>query len=136
MYSRILVAAVAVTSLTALAACATHDAGAPRISDQEMQVLVSDYYWQRDLPVPRYTSEQLDELLRASADPTLDGERAESQASRVAVALVSVGDERFSQALSDQPASVKRAVAREIHYMWTRHHLHYPKTKRVLQPYI
>ena len=96
MYSRILVAAVAVTSLTALAACATHDAGAPRISDQEMRVLVSDYYWQRDLPVPRYTSEQLDELLRASADPTLDGERAESQASRVAVALVSVGDERFS----------------------------------------
>ena len=136
MYSRILVAAVAVTSLTALAACATHDAGLPRISDHEMQVLVSDYYWQRDLPVPRYTSEQLDELLRASADPTLDGERAESQASRVAVALVSVGDERFSQALSDQPASVKRAVAREIHYMWTRHHLHYPKTKRVLQPHI
>src|ERR1700745_1699101 len=104
MYFRLLVAAVAGARLYALAACARRDAACPRVSDQEMQVLVSDYYWQRDLPMPRYTSEQLDELLRASADPRLDGERAESQASRVAVALVSVGDERFSQALFHQPA--------------------------------
>jgi hypothetical protein len=136
MYSRSFVAAMAVASLAALAACVTHDGAAPRVSQQEMQVLVSDYYWHRNLPLPHYSPEQLDQLLRASADPTLDGERAESQASRVAVALASVGDDSFSQALSHQPASVKRAVAREIHYMWTQHHLHYPKTQRVLQPYI
>src|SRR5438046_7123481 len=122
MYSRMLVVAAAVTSLDALAACAAHDASAPRISDQEMQVLVSDYYWQRDLPVPRYTSEQLDELLRASADPTLDGERAESQASRGAVALGSVGEERCSQALAHQAGSGKRATARESDDMWRRQH--------------
>ena len=100
-----------------------------------MQVLISVYYWQRDLPAPKYTSEQLDLLLRTSADPTLDGGRAESQASRVAVALASVGDDRFSQALSRQPGNLQRAVAREIHYLWTRYHMHYPKTERVLQPY-
>ena len=135
MYSRLAKFLLVVTSAVALAGTVTHDAAAPGISPDEMQVLVSDYYWQRDLAAPRYTSEQLDHLLRASADPTLDGERAESQASRVAVALTSVGDDRFFSALSRQPASVKRAVAREIQYMWTRHHLHYPKTERVLQPY-
>ena len=124
-----------VTGCVALAGNPTDDPAAPDISPDEMQVLISVYYWQRDLPTPKYTSEQLDRLLRASADPTLDGERAESQASRVAVAVASVGDDRFSQALSRQPASVKRAVARDIHYMWTRYHMHYPKTERVLQPY-
>jgi hypothetical protein len=134
MYSRIATSVLVVTGCVALAVKPTDDSAAPGISPDEMQVLVSVYYWQRDLPAPKYTSEQLDRLLRASADPTLDGERAESQASRVAVALTSVGDDRFSLALSRQPASVKRAVAHEIHYMWTRHHLHYPKTERVLQP--
>jgi hypothetical protein len=136
MHSRIAKLVLVVTASVAMAGKPTHDPAPPGISPDEMQVLISVYYWQRDLPAPNYTSEQLDQLLRASADPTLDGERAESQASRVAVALASVGDERFSQALSHQPGSVKHAVAREIHYMWTEHHLHYPKTQRVLQPYI
>jgi len=135
VYSRIAKSVLVVNGCVALAGNPTDDPAAPGISPGEMQVLISVYYWQRDLPAPKYTSEQLDRLLRASADPTLDGERAESQASRVAVALASVGDDRFSQALSRQPASVKRAVAREIHYMWTRYHMHYPKTERVLPPY-
>ena len=136
MYSRVAKAVLVVTGSVALAGQPTHDPAAPGISPDEMQVLVSVYYWRRDLHAPKYTSEQLDLLLRASADPTLDGERAESQASRVAVALASVGDDRFSRALSRQPAGVKRAVARELHYMWTRYQMHYPKTQRVLQPYI
>jgi hypothetical protein len=135
VYSRIAKSVLVVTGCVALAGNPTDDPAAPGISPDEMQVLISVYYWQRDLPVPKYTSEQLDRLLRASADRTLDGERAESQASRVAVALASVGDDRFSHALSRQRASVKRAVTREIHYMWTRYHMHYPKTERVLQPY-
>src|SRR5215471_5361902 len=127
MYSHIAKFVLVVTPCVALAGEPTHDPAAPGISPDEMQVLISVYYWQRDLQAPKYTSEQLDRLLHASADPMLDGERAESQASRVAVALASMGDDRFSQALSRQSASVKRAVAREIHYMWTRYHMHYPK---------
>gem|GEM_PF-6220518 len=133
MYSRIANFVLVVTSSVALAGKPTPDPAAPSISPDEMHVLISVYYWRRDLHPPNYTSKQLDRLLRGSADPTLDGERAESQASSVAVALASVGDDRFSQALSCQPASVKRAVAREIHYMWTRYHMHYPKTERLLQ---
>jgi len=124
-----------VTGCVALAGNPRDDPAAPGISPKEMQVLISVYYWQRDMPAPKYTSEELDRLLRASADPTLDGERAESQASRVAVALASVGDDRFSQALSRQLASVKRGVAREIRYLRTNHGLYYPKTEALLRPY-
>ena len=133
MYSRIAKFLLVVTGSVALAGNPTLDPAAPGISRDELQVLTSVYYWRRELHAPKYTSEQLDRLLRASADPTLDGERAESQASRVAVALASVGDDRFSQALSPQGASVKRAVAGFIHYMWTQYHMHYPKTERVLK---
>jgi hypothetical protein len=135
VYSRIIQIVVGVASTAAFAGCATREAAAPGISSDEMRVLVSDYYWKRDLPEPKYTAAQLDALLRASADPTLDGARAEMQASRVAVALASVGDAAFSQALMRQSVSVKRAVAREIVYLWSRHSLHYPKTQALLQPY-
>ena len=135
MYSRILKLAFAVISTTAFVGCATHTAAAPGINAQEMQVLVDNYYWNRNQAAPSYTSEQLNRLLRASADPTADGARAEMQASRVAVALASVGDDTFSQALVRQSASVKHAVAREIVSLWSRYGLHYPKTRAVLQPY-
>ena len=98
-------------------------------------MLVSDYYWHAGTPPPRYTSEQLDALLRRSADPTLDGGNAEQQASRVAVALAAVGDDQFSQILAYQHPNVKRAVAREVRYLWTNHGLHYPKTEALLRPY-
>lgn len=120
---------------TALLGCATRDVAAPGINVQEMQVLIADYYWHAGTPPPRYTSEQLDALLRCSADPTLDGGNAEQQASRVAVALAVAGDEQFSQVLVHQPQNVRRAVAHEIRYLWTNHHLHYPKTEALLRPY-
>ena len=82
-----------------------------------------------------YTTEQLDALLRRSADPTLDGEYAEGQTSAVVWALASVGDDRFSRAIGRQPEEVKRAVARDVVALWRRYGLHYPKTQRVLQPY-
>lgn len=135
MYSRHVHIAVAVSSTTALLGCATRDAAAPGVSAQEMQVLVSDYYWHAGTPLPRYTPEQLHGLLRRSADPTLDGANAEQQASRVAVALAVVGDEQFSHVLAQERPSVKRAVTREIRYLWTNHGLHYPKTEELLRPY-
>ena len=79
MYSRIANSALVVTGLVSLAGTPTHDPAAAGISPGEMQVLIAVYYWRRDLPVPKYTSLQLDRLLRTSADPTLDGDRAESQ---------------------------------------------------------
>lgn len=135
MYSRLVLLAAEVSSATALLGCATRDAAAPGINAQEMQVLVSEYYWHADAPPPRYTSEQLDALLRRSADSSLDGANAEQQASRVAVALTVIGDDRFSQALAHQSPKVKRAVAYEIQYFWTNTSLHYPKTEALLRPY-
>ena len=64
------------------------------------------------------------------------GRDAEAQASRVAVALTSVGDRRFSEAILRQSDTVKQAVAREVMYLWTRHKLDYPLTVRALRPYI
>src|SRR5262245_37885766 len=136
MYSHGIMSAVLLSGTVVVAGCATHDAAAPGISSQEMRVLVSDYYWQPNMPAPRYTSNQLDALLRASADPTLDGERSEAQTSRLVVALASVGDERFAEALSLQSVRVKHMVAFFISVLWKRDGLHYPRTEAVLQKYI
>jgi hypothetical protein len=135
MYSRIFLSAVVVSVLNTFSGCATQDVAAPGISSKEMNVLVSNYYYQVVPHEQRYTSEQLNELFRASDNPTLDGEAAELQTARVAIALASVGDERFSQAFSHHSASIKQAVARNIEHMWTLYHLYYPKTQRVLRPY-
>jgi hypothetical protein len=132
VYSRVLVIAF---TFAALVSCATPDDAAVGMSAEEIRVLVSEYYWHRGTPPPHYSSEQLDSLLRASADPTLDGAQAEQQASRVAVALAVVGDEKFSQVLARQPSKVKRAVAYEIRYMWINGGLHYPRTEALLGPY-
>ncbi|HEU5245750.1 MAG TPA: hypothetical protein VFU09_01535 [Candidatus Udaeobacter sp.] len=104
------------------------NAAASGISAEEMHVLVGNYYWKRDLSAPSYTSAQPDMLLRASANPTLDGERAEAQTSRLAVALACVGDEKFAEALSRQSDRVKHMVAFFISTLWTRFDLRYPRT--------
>jgi hypothetical protein len=106
------------------------DAG---MSRRETNVLVKNYYWKRELPIPTYTDHALDTLLAASANPKLDGALSEEQASAVAVALAVVGDERFSSALSRQSDAVKRAVARDISYMWTHYRLEYPRTRSLLE---
>ena len=74
-------------------------------------------------------------MLHRSADPTLDGEYAESQMSAVVWALATVGDDTFSEAVARQPDAVKCAVARDLANLWNRYGLHYPKTQSVLQPY-
>ena len=135
MYSHIINIAVVVINAVALVGCATHDAAAPGLSAAEMRVLVSDHYWNRDLPTPTYSAAQLDALLRASADPTLDGERSEAQTTRLVVALASVGDQKFAEALSRQSKRVKHMVGFFISGFLTRHNLRYPRTQLVLQKY-
>ena len=73
MYSRIFLSAVVVSVLNTFSGCATQDVAAPGISSKEMNVLVSNYYYQVVPHEQRYTSEQLNELFRASDNPTLDG---------------------------------------------------------------
>jgi len=135
VYSRVLQLSTALASQIMLAACSTYSATAPGISPNEMRVLVAEYYWQPERKPFTYTPEQLDRLLRRSADPSLDGEYAEGQTASVVWALVFVGDDRFSHAVAREPEEVKRAVARDVSDLWRRHGLRYPKTQRVLQPY-
>jgi hypothetical protein len=136
MYSRVLRLSMALASQITLGSCSTYGAAASGISPDEMRVLVAGYYWHTDAQLPTYTHEQLDQLLRRSDDPTLDGEYAEAQASRLAVALAAVGDEQFAAALSHQPARVQRSVAFFISALWTHYGLHYPRTEVVCQKYI
>jgi hypothetical protein len=115
--------------------CTAFDApdAQPGMSHRETQALVETYYWQRHSPTPSYSDLQLDALLARSADPTLDGERGEEQASAVAVALTVVGDQRFAQALSHQSRAVRKAVARDISSLWTHYRLDYPQTQALLR---
>ena len=118
-----------------LQCCSTFDtpAAAVGMSHRETEALIKTYYWQRRFPTPSYSDDALDALLTASADPTLDGERAEGQASSVAVALAVVGDQRFALSLSRQPDSVRHRVGQWISYLWTHYRLHYPQTQALLQ---
>ncbi len=102
------------------------------MSRRETRALVATYYWQRHFPTPSYTDRSVDALLARSADPTLDGEGAEWQASAVAVALSVVGDEGFAAALSHQPSAVRHAVSRDISDLWTHYQLRYPQTQALL----
>ena len=135
MYSRLYQFITAAALSSVLASCGTYIAAAPGISPDESRALVADYYWQALPRSPQYTRQQLVQLLQASDNPTLDGEGAEAQMSRVVVALAAAGDDVFSQVLASQSESVKRAVAREVSSLWQRFGLHYPKTERVLRPY-
>jgi hypothetical protein len=103
------------------------------VSGRESRVLVNNYYWKREFPIPSYTDQELNILLAASANPKLDGALTEEQASKVAVALAVVGDERFSSVLLRQSDAVKRAVARDISPLWTHYRLEYPKTRSLLE---
>ena len=120
-----------------LSSCASFEAPAAHagFNRREIHALVETYYWKAEYPAPSYSDQQLSDRLSASADPTLDGERAESQASAVAIALCAVGDDRFAAALSKQPEAVQRAVFRWISYFWTHYGLHYPKTQQLLHKY-
>ena len=115
--------------------CSTFDppAARPGLSRRETEALIKTYYWKREFPTPSYSDKALDALLASSADPTLDGERAELQASAVAVALAAIGDARFAHSLSRQTEAVRHAVARDISLLWRRYGLHYPRTQSLLE---
>jgi len=129
---RIITLAIAVSAFEGCTAFDT-PAAQPGMSRRETEALVRSYYWQRKWTSPSYSDAQLDALLAHSADPKLDGERAEEQAAAVAVALTVVGDQRFARALSRQSHKVQEAVNSEILYLWTYYRLDYPQTQALLQ---
>ena len=104
----------------------------PGLNGRERHALTESFYWLPNQPTPTYHPEQLDALLSRSTDPTLDGGRAEMQASVVALALAAVGDELFAAALERQSVEVRQAVAREISHLWTHYRLRYPRTQAML----
>jgi hypothetical protein len=108
------------------------DVAARGISPQEASILAQYFSYSPEYALPFYTREQLDQRLRKSADPTLDGKYAAAQTSSIAIALASVGDDRFAEVLSREPDDVQRAVYREISPLWTDFGLRYPKTEALL----
>jgi hypothetical protein len=63
--------------------------------------------------------------------PELDGEGAEMQTSRMALALAEVGDDRFSAVLMRQTSEVQEEVTDSISNMWRHYQLDYPKTRAI-----
>jgi hypothetical protein len=105
------------------------------ISPQEASILGQYFYYSPEYALPVYTREQLGQRLRRSADPTLDGKYAESQKSSIAIALASVGDDRFADVLWRESDDVQRAVYRDISPLWTDFGLQYPKTEALLHKF-
>jgi hypothetical protein len=106
------------------------------ISRREVKALRDASVWVGQLPLPKsadYTEDALASLFAESADPTLDGERAESHSYALALALAASGDDRFAAALLRQPPAIRRAVLRDVSPLWTRHDLHYPRTESLLE---
>lgn len=56
----------------------------------------------------------LDSLFATVDDPSLDGARAEGYAHDLVFALTVLGDERFAEALADQPVARRRQLASQI----------------------
>lgn len=114
-----------------LSSCASVTDGGVGISKAEMHALRENYYWEEDNIPPRFGPGELERRMDRSADPSLDGERAEGQSSAVAVALATVGDERFSATLATRSQEVQAAVIGDVRYMWTHYRLHHPKTQAI-----
>ena len=112
-----------------LSACAPITDSAVGISKAEMVALKENYYWKEDYAPPTFGPGELEALMDRSADPTLDGEYAEGQSSAVAVALATVGDERFATTLATRSREVQVAVIRSVSYMWTHYRLDHPQTQ-------
>jgi len=120
-----------------LSACVTSGPpdARPGLNDREMHALEETYYWQPEFGVPSYSDSALSQLLAGTADNTQNGERSEEHASDIALALASVGDDRFSASLSKQSKYDQKAISREIAYLWTGYGLRYPKTQKLLREY-
>lgn len=124
---------LAILPLALLPACApTIKDAAPGISPAEMHALKESYYWGEHHSPRSFGPGDLEKLMDRSADPTLDGERAEGQTTALAVALTSVGDETFSTLLASRSLEVQASVTRGLFAnLWTHYKLHYPKTQAI-----
>ena len=117
--------------ISMLCSCGTESDAAAGISSREMRALETTYYWKPEDTPPKYAAGELETLMDRSTDPTLDGEYAEGQASALAVALATVGDELFAKTLATRNRDVQAAVIRYIDYMWTHYKLRYPRTQAI-----
>jgi hypothetical protein len=107
----------------------------PGLNHREIQALSESYYWKPEFGVPSYSDEDLARLLASSVGLDHNGERAEEQASAVAIALAATGDRKFAAALARQSDPVKQAVYTDVHYLWTHYGLRYPRTQKLLRKY-
>lgn len=108
----------------------------PGVSRREAKALGDSYGWLGNLPLTNpgeYTDDSLVSLFAESTNPALDGDRAESHASALMVALAASGDDRFAAVLSRQPAAVRSAVLRDVSPLWADQHLRYPRTEALLE---
>ncbi|MEO5716253.1 MAG: hypothetical protein ABIT37_22425 [Luteolibacter sp.] len=121
--------AFAVLILLASCALPPHDDARPGINRAEAAALKENYYWRPGDPTAVGDDASLEALMRRSINPGLDGEGAELQISRVAVALAEVGDDRFCAVLSRQEPAEQKEVTDSICYMWRHYELRYPKTR-------
>jgi hypothetical protein len=120
-----------IPAFVVLSSCAPITDRAIGISKAEMAALKVNHYWKEDYKPPTFGPGELEALMDRSTDPTLDGEYGEVQSSDVAVALATVGDERFAKALTTRSREVQVAVIRSVSYMWIDYRLHYPQTQAI-----
>jgi hypothetical protein len=114
-----------------LFSCASNTDKAAGINSCELRALKETYYWEDRYDPPTFKQGELVALMDRSADSSLDGERSERQASAVAAALATVGDEHFAMTLKSRIPEVQRAVISNIRYMWTHYRLSYPMTQAI-----
>ncbi len=121
----------ALPAFALLTSCASTTDGAKGINKREMHALEENYYWKSGYSPPQFAKGDLERLMDRSADPTLDGEYAEGQASSVAVALATVGDEHFASTLATRSEEAQSAVIGDVSYMWRHYNLRYPMTQAI-----
>ena len=125
-----LILAVILIAMT-LSSCVMRTDSKVGVNSSEMLALKETYYWEDRYDLPTFKTGELEALMDRSADPSLDGEHAEGQSSAVAVALVTVGDQRFAIALMSRSTDVQNAVIGDVEYMWMHYGLDYPKTQAI-----
>lgn len=80
-----------------------------------------------------WNNEGLAQLMQEALDPQRTGKPGEHKTSTLAIALASVGDERFSRVLAKQKPEVIKRVGFAVSPLWTKQHLSYPLTRKLYQ---
>ena len=114
-----------------MASCAAVPDSAPGINQAENAALMTTYYWKPEFGVPTHDRDSLAALMDRSVDRGLDGERGESHASSLIIALASSGDDFFASVLESRSEVVQKSVEHFVSSAWTFSKLKYPKTQAI-----